>query len=249
MTCNLSVCPHDTAKNLPGWFFMNTYLQHHADMHIHLELYDDFATQRQAVLDGSIQLTYANPYDAAIFARELGFVPLARRCNSSDEVYIVTSADSALTSLSDTSGASLRLASATDKTAVHNLAVGLLKEAGANRDDFELDLKGNYIAVIKAVTKGEADLGIVFSETFDGLSGIAKEQLKVLGSSHEGKTFHLFCASPDLGEKIADLAAVLTSMHNQEDGRKCLKDLGFDGFEAIDAAAFEDLVEACGTDW
>ena len=38
----LSVCPHDTAKNLLGWFTLNTYLQRKLGTGIHFEPQDNF---------------------------------------------------------------------------------------------------------------------------------------------------------------------------------------------------------------
>lgn len=249
MTHNFTVCPHDTAQNLPGWFFMNNYLQRSSGMHIHFEPFDDFATQRQAVLDGGIQIVYANPFDAALYARELGFLPLVRRAASCDEAYILAGADSPISTLDDTSSNLYRLSSATDKTAIHSLGVRLLKQEGASRDNFDIQLKGNYLSVIRALTMGEADLGIVFNETYDGLSDLVKAQLKVLGATHQGDTFHLFCVSPELGDKAELLRSILTSMGDNEDGRKCLDDLGFTGFDRLDDAAFAALVKACETTW
>ena len=46
----LSVCPHDTAKNLLGWFTLNTYLQRKLGIGIHFEPQDNFLVERQRVL-------------------------------------------------------------------------------------------------------------------------------------------------------------------------------------------------------
>jgi phosphonate transport system substrate-binding protein len=249
MTYNFTVCPHDTAQNLPGWFFLNTYLQRQTGMAIHFEPFDDFDTQRRAVLDGRMQIVYANPFDAALYARELGFLPLVRRASCCDEAYILARAECPITDLSETTGGHCRLSSATDKTAVHALGIGLLKQAGACRDDFDIKLMGNYVSVVKALIKGDVDLGIVFDETYKGLSDLAKSQLKVLGATGEGQTFHLFCVSPELAEKADELSSVLIGMQGDEKGQRCLQDLGFQGFERVDEEAFARLVMACDTTW
>lgn len=249
MTYSITVCPHDTAQNLPAWFFLNNYLQHHTGMGLHMQTFDDFEAQRKAVLDGEVKVVYANPFDAALYARELGFVPIARRATCCDEALIVAAADSPWTTIADAMGQACKLASATEKTAVHALGVALLKEQGACREDFDIQFKGNYVSVIKALTKGEADLGILFNETYDGLSELAKSQIKVLAASTSGQTFHLFCASPELGEQVEGLKEVLSSMSNEAEGQRCLDDLGFAGFEPVDAASFSTLVEACETRW
>ena len=88
----LSVCPHDTAKNLLGWFTLNTYLQRKLGAGIHFEPQDSFLVERQAVLDDSFQVVYANPYSALVFARGRGFVPVARPAGVKDETLVVARA-------------------------------------------------------------------------------------------------------------------------------------------------------------
>ena len=88
----LSVCPHDTAKNLLGWFTLNTYVQRNLGIGIHFEPQDNFLVERQEVLDNSFHLVYANPYSALCFAREKGFVPVARPSGVNDETLVVARA-------------------------------------------------------------------------------------------------------------------------------------------------------------
>ncbi len=91
----LSVCPHDTAKNLLGWFTLNTYLQRNLGTGIHFEPQDNFLVERQAVLDKPFHVVYANPYSALCFARDKGFVPVARPAGVVDETVVVRKAGAA----------------------------------------------------------------------------------------------------------------------------------------------------------
>ena len=89
----LSVCPHDTAKNLLGWFTLNTYLQRKLGIGIHFEPQDNFLIERKAVLEEEHHVVvYANPYSALCFASDKGFVPVARPVNVVDETIVVARA-------------------------------------------------------------------------------------------------------------------------------------------------------------
>ena len=112
----LSVCPHDTAKNLLGWFTLNTYLQRNLGIGIHFDPHDSFLEERQAVLDRPHHVVYANPYSVLCFARERGFVPVARPAGIVDEAIVVARPGAPR-------GAALRIASATDKLIIHDLGL------------------------------------------------------------------------------------------------------------------------------
>lgn len=74
--------------------FFNTWLQRQLDIHIHLELYSDFNSQREAFNRGEIDLIYANPFDAAVLVREQRLQAVAVPRGKSDEAVIAVSADS-----------------------------------------------------------------------------------------------------------------------------------------------------------
>lgn len=90
MTLNLSVSPDFPPSHLSGWFIFNTWLQRQLGTGVHLELYDSFEAQREDIRSGKIDLIYANPYDASMLVRELGFKVLVRPRNLSDETLIAT---------------------------------------------------------------------------------------------------------------------------------------------------------------
>ena len=52
----LSVCPHDTAKNIAAWFLINTYLQKRLGLSMRFEPSDNFHAEREQVLAGGYQL-------------------------------------------------------------------------------------------------------------------------------------------------------------------------------------------------
>ena len=116
-----SVCPHDTAKNLLGWFTLNTYLQRRLGEAIRFEPQDNFLAERKQVLDGEYQVVYANPYSALCFFREKGFVPVARPSGIVDETVVVAKIGGQLPEAP-------RIASATDKLIIHSLGLHVLKD-------------------------------------------------------------------------------------------------------------------------
>lgn len=90
----LTVSPDFSPEHIAGWYVFNTWLQRRLGERIHLELYEDFAAQRQAIAADKVDLIYANPYDAAMLVREKGFVAIAAPRDCPDEVVIAVPADS-----------------------------------------------------------------------------------------------------------------------------------------------------------
>ena len=78
MTYQITVSPDFSPDHIFGWYHFNTWLQQNLDTRIHLELYSDFESQREAILSDQIDLIYANPYDASMLVREKGFIELKK---------------------------------------------------------------------------------------------------------------------------------------------------------------------------
>lgn len=76
MSFMFTVSPDFSPVHLSGWYIFNTWLQKQTDLALHLELYDDFHTQTEAIKSDSIDLIYANSFDAAMLMRDKGFLPL-----------------------------------------------------------------------------------------------------------------------------------------------------------------------------
>ncbi len=210
----LSVCPHDTAKNLLGWFTLNTYLQRKLGTGIHFDPQDNFLVERRTVLEQPHHVVvYANPYSALCFSRDKGFVPVAR---AGAEV-----------------PAAPRIASATDKLIIHNLGLQVLERLGIDAAAAEFKYVGNHLNAAKAVLQGEADLGFVFNETWAGMNATTRSELQVIGESHDGHAFHCFMVAPEWADKREAIQQILCGMHLDPSGQKVLDDLKFKGFEPI----------------
>lgn len=61
MTMLFTVSPDFPADRISGWYVFNTWMQRALAAGIHLELYDDFRTQREAIAADKVDLIYANP--------------------------------------------------------------------------------------------------------------------------------------------------------------------------------------------
>lgn len=232
----LSVCPHDTAKNLAGWFLLNTYLQRRLGFSMHFEPSDNFNTEREAVLAGGADFVYANPYSAFRFEREKGFLPVARPIEVSDETLLVGRAGEP-----PNPAAGLTIASATDKLIVHFLGLTLLDELGWPVTKMRYDFVGNHLKVVQAVIAGKADAGFVFNETWAGLAASSRAALQVLGETRSRRASHCFCIGPALESRLSDIQTILCSMHADPAGQRVLEDLRFKGFEAMPADGLASL--------
>lgn len=219
----MSVCPHDTARNVYGWFFLNSYLQSRLGCRLRLEPQENFLAERDCVLAGGYDLVYANPYSAALFARQSGFVPVARPVGIHDETYLVARPDWSPSG----PGRPVTVASATDKLIVHSLGQTLLPDAGVDASQVEYRFTGGHPAAAKAVMDGAADLGFVFNETWVGLSPYTRSTMRIVARTEGRRAFHCFMVGPGLQDRIDDVRAVLAAMATDPEGTGILAELSF----------------------
>lgn len=224
-----SVCPHDTAKNLFGWFVLNTYLQRQLGCRIHFEPKDNFIKEREAVLAGGYHIVYANPYSAAIFKKNLGFVPVARPSGIYDETMLVCAAGADVPPARP-----LRIASATDKLIVHALGLTLLEPYRLGQADCGFLFAGTHLAAAQAVLQGKADLAFVYNETWNGMAETTRQSLRLLAQTESRRAYHCFCIAPEWRDKLDQIRDLLCSLQLNESGQRILKDLHFTGFEPAD---------------
>ncbi len=238
----LSVCPHDTAKNSTGWFFLNTYLQRRLGCGIHFEPKDNFIKERDDVLEGGYHVVYANPFSAGVFGNRLGFLPVARPIGVFDETVLVRAADKPMPSHRP-----VRIASATDKLIIHGLGLSLLPAQGIALEDCVFEYVGTHVKAAQAVMQGKADLGFVYNETWNGLGQSTKQSLAVVSQTESRQAYHCFCVSPEWSEKRDELQAILCAMKDEPKGQQILDDLQFPaGFEATSASDLDAVLALIG---
>lgn len=241
---NITVSPDFKPDKIAGWYIFNTYLQQAADISLQLNLYDGFEQQRKAIADGQVDLIYANPFDAAMLVNEYNFKPLVKPAGANDECVVVTSADSAFTSIDDLV-AGTKIA-ATDDPAINMIGMRMLEPANLNEDNTETDVVVSFIAVAKQIMDGKAQVGFILKEAFDGFSNMVKSRLKVLVVSEIDVIYHGLMAAPSLHERAEDLSNTLMAMNTEPKGKAVLEGLGFNAWEVMDdedAAFMIDLME------
>jgi phosphonate transport system substrate-binding protein len=235
----LSVCPHDTAKNSVGWFFLNTYLQRKLGCGIHFEPKDNFIQERDDVLKGGYHIVYANPYSAATYIKSLGFLPVARPVGVFDETILVRAAGKELAATRP-----LRIASATDKLIIHGLGLQMLEKQSIPIADCVFDFVGTHVKAAHAVIQGKADLAFVYNETWQGLATGSREALMVVDETNSATAYHCFCVSGDWADRADEVRSVLCSMRLEPKGQQILDDLQFSkGFEAITSSDIQKTLE------
>lgn len=245
MSFMFTVSPDFTPDHLSGWYIFNTWLQHQTNAAIHLEMYNDFQTQRDAIGADKIDLIYANPFDAAMLVREKGFLPLVRAEGESDEAIIAVNAGSNVNDVAEFAPGT-RVAY-TDDPDVKLMGMIMLEPGDLDAGNIVPVLSDNYVLVAKHLLKGEADVGIFLAEAFDDLSSMIKKQLKILVRSQISVIHHSLMIGPKLQDRRAEIQQVLVDMHNDEKGKGVLTSLGFNAWQKIEDEEMEFMIDLMDT--
>lgn len=245
MAYNFTVSPDFGPEHLAGWYVFNTWMQRTLGLGIHLEIYADFKSQREAIENGQVDLIYANPYDASILVREKGFVPLAMPSAKPDEAIIATGVDSGIESIEGIHvGAKV---ATTNDPDVHMMGMIMLEPADLNAQNVELVACDSYVLVAKRLIKSECQVGIFLAEAFNDLSLMVKSRLRVLVSSEIQLVHHSLMLGPRLISYRQVLTDALMMMPAEEKGLGVLEALGFSQWEPVDQEAMEFMIDLIDT--
>ncbi len=231
MSFQFTVSPDFPPTRLPSWYLFNTWLQKSTGLPIHLEMFTDFESQREAIANDKIDLIYANPYDAAMLVREKGFTPLVRPKDSMDEAVILAPADSPYGEVEDLKSG-IRVA-VTNDPAVNLLGMMMLEPAELHSGNIEIIKVDSYQAAIRKVLQGEAEIAFLLKNSMIRLSKLVQNQLKIIVESQIGDLYHTFLASTTLGEHADTIKKALLDMHNSPKGREVLEGLEIPAWEEI----------------
>lgn len=245
MSFIFTVSPDFTPDHLSGWYIFNTWLQHQSNAAIHLEMYNDFQAQRDAVAADQIDLIYANPFDAAMLVREKGFLPLVRAEGESDEAIIAVNAGSSVNDVAELEPGT-RVAF-TDDPDVKLMGMIMLEPGDLDASNIVPVPSDTYVLVAKHLLKGEADVGIFLAEAFDDLSSMIKKQLKILVRSQISVIHHSLMIGPKLQDRRAEIQQILVNMHDDEKGKGVLTSLGFSGWQKIEDEEMEFMIDLMDT--
>jgi len=245
MTFNLTVSPDFAPDHISGWYFFNTWLQRQLDTGIHLELYDGFDEQRSDIRADKFDLIYANPYDASMLVRELGFQAIARPIDKSDETVIAVNAESAFQTVEDLNPGS-RIAT-TDDPDVHTMGMIMLESADLDKSNTEINEYASYVIVAKHLLNGSADAGFFLKEAYDELSDLIKSRMRVLVSSQISVVHHSLLVGPRMAEYVPAIQEALLTMQDTEKGKGVLESMDIDGWEPMDSEQTEFMIDLIDT--
>jgi len=242
---NFTVSPDFAPDRISGWFIFNTWLQKELSLHIHLELYGDFASQRNEIAQGKIDLIYANPSDASLLVRQQGFVGIARPVELADEAVVVVPADSPIRTIEDLRPAT-RIA-ATDHPDVRMMGMIMLEPADLSRANTTTKECDTYVLVAKSLVTGEADVGFFLKAAYDDLSAMSRRRLRPLVTSQIYVVRHGLLAGPRLAARRPELLAALLRMGETPKARDVLANLGFTAWEPFEQEDVEFMIDLMDT--
>ena len=245
MSFMFTVSPDFTPDHLSGWYIFNTWLQKQSNTAIHLEMYNDFNSQREAIKKNSIDLIYANPFDAAMLVREKGFLPLVKAEGESDEAILAVIAENTVEDVAHlTEGIKVAF---TEDPDVHMMGMIMLESGDLDASNITPILANSYVLVAKHLLKGEADVGIFLAEAYDDLSNMIQKQLKILVRSQISVIHHSLMIGPKLIDKRDEIQKILVEMNADEKGKGVLASLGFNAWEKVDDDEMEFMIDLMDT--
>jgi len=241
----LTVSPDFMPDYIAGWYIFNTWLQRQLDVNIHLDLYSDFAEQRKAIAEDSVDLIYANPFDAAMLVREKGFTAIAAPKGKPDEVVLAVPAASSIMSVEELSEGVQVMS--TDDPVVNLIGMMMIESADLHGENTQVQMVDSYVLVAKALFQEQAEVGFFLEEAYHNLSAFVKSQLRVLLSSQIHVVTHVLLAGPALAERHDDLQHCLVNMLELEKGKGVLESMGLSGWQAQTQEDTEFMIDLMDT--
>lgn len=216
-----------SSQQMNGWYFFNTYLQRHLGREVHMELVHGAINERRKRIE-EMDLVFTKPFEATRLMLEQKYRPLLRPIDQTDEVTLLVRADDPRQTLAEYQGG--KIVTAAPDNFVYLLGRFLLEESESALANMEYLFSGHDIKALQMLLKGSADILFMLSDTYKGLSGLTKKNLRVIDQSETAFAFHLFSVSPQYDELGSALTDVLLNMTLDSQGRQVLADLGIPGW-------------------
>ena len=245
MTYQITVSPDFSPQHIFGWYVFNTWLQKELQTGIHLELYADFESQRQAILNNQVDLIFANPYDASMLVREKGFTAIARAQDRRDETIIAVSAASMAEKVEDLQPG-IRVVSTEDPD-INMIGLIMLEPANLTAENIIMQQVDTYAIVAKRLLRGDADAGFFLKDAYNDLTRLTQKNLRVLIESKIDVVHHSFLVGPRLKDIRLDIQQMLVAMRDTEKGRSVLESLGFSAWEEVSEEDTEFMIDLMDT--
>jgi len=243
---NLTVSPDFAPDHISGWFIFNTWLQRQLGTRVHLELYDCFDKQREDIQEGKYDIVYANPFDASMLVRDLGFKAVARPKDKPDETIIAAHAENGDVACVEDLSPGCKLV-ATDDPDVNRIGMIMLEPADLDSTNTSLKTVDSYVIVAKNILQGEADAGFFLKDAYDELSDLIRKQIKVLVSSEISVVHHALLVGPRLQQFIPQIQQRLLKMEQDEKGKGVLQSMDLEGWEIMTDEETEFMIDLIDT--
>ena len=245
MTFNLTVSPDFSPDHIAGWYIFNTWLQRKMGYGIHVELYDDFISQRQAIAEDKVDIIFANPYDAAMLVREKGFTAIATAHGGRDEVVIATSIDSPINRVEELKPGA-RVSQTLDPD-VELIGRIMLEPANLNKDNIVVQQVATYVVVAKHLIQGKAYIGFFLKDAYEDLSQLIRKSLRVLVTSEIHVVRHVLLVGPRFTDAEPLRKLLLGMANDTPQGPQVLESLGFSGWESQSEEDTEFMIDLMNT--
>lgn len=237
MTVSLDFPP----QRMPGWASACDWLRQAFDPRLQLDVNRDFATQRRAIINGEVDMVYANPFDASLLVRESGFVPLARPAGMHYECIVAVARDAPFHEIEDLRP-ECRVAS-TGNPDVNMIGMIMLEPADLDLGNIQLLQMESYPALAEALLRGDADVGFILEAFFDALPAATRQHLRPLAQSRINEISHVLLLGPRLAERAEEARRLLLGMAEDARGRHALDELGFVAWEGMDREVAEYMID------
>jgi phosphonate transport system substrate-binding protein len=246
MTLNLLIAPDFAPERFAGWHMLNTLLQRRSGIHLHLLTPVNPADQTDLLARSTVDLIYANPFDATEMIRSQGFVPFARPSQHYDEMVIATGADSELRCVEDLKPG-CRIA-VSDNRDVKLIGLRLLEPADLTESLIEWVPVESYQAAARLAIKGEVQAAFFLSDAFASLTRHTRSQLGVLVESRISDISHVFLAHPRIQAQLPAVQTALFGVGSEPTDRAVLDALGLPkGFEPMTADDADFMIDLMDT--
>lgn len=247
MTLNFLVAPDFSPQHFAGWHMFNTVLQKRSGMHLRLVMPGSVTEQAQLLAGGTIDVLYANPFDAAQLIRDHAYVPFARPVNRSNEIVIAASAAAEkVNAVEDLrSGCSMALTANHD---VKLIGLRLLEPADLAEADIHWQLVESYQAVARLLIQGKVDVGFFLATAYHALSKLTKSQLKPLIESSLKDISHVLIAHPRVAADLPVIQAAMLGIGQQAGDAEVLDAMGLhEGLERMEQEDAEFMIDLMDT--
>ena len=246
MKLNFLVAPDFAPERFAGWHMLNALLQSRSGLHVHLMTPATAQEQADLLASGSVDVAYANPFDASSLMRTLGFRAMAVPVGKPDEMVIATAVDSPVRRVEDLQpGARIALTSNRD---VKLIGLRLLEAADLRESDVQWVPVETYQAAARMAMKGEVDASFFLADTYHCLSKLTRSQMRVVIESAIHTITHVVLAHERIAPQVDALRQALTGVGQQPNDHEVLQTLGIpQGFAAMQQEDAEFMVDLMDT--